>query len=81
MLENDIFRFTLQLEKTSEKTSEKSSEKIIKLIHKNNQISAAEMGKIIGISSRAIEKQIAKLKEKKIIDRDGADKGGKWKVL
>jgi len=38
------------------------------------------MAEIIGITERAIEKQLAKLKEKEIIDRVGPDKGGHWKI-
>jgi ATP-dependent DNA helicase RecG len=86
MMENDVFRFLLPLAEetpmaTTNMASEKSSEKIIRLMIANNQITIAEMSEIIGIGSRAVEKQIAKLKEKKIINRDGPDKGGKWKVL
>jgi ATP-dependent DNA helicase RecG len=57
-----------------------SSEKIIELIFENQYISASEMAKIIGITERAVEKQLAKLKEKNIIDRIGPDKGGYWKI-
>ncbi|OGF23391.1 hypothetical protein A2Y83_02415 [Candidatus Falkowbacteria bacterium RBG_13_39_14] len=58
-----------------EKSSEKSSEKILRLIKDNSEISAEERADVIGISSRAIEKNIAKLKQKGIIKRIGPDKG------
>lgn len=57
-----------------------SSEKIVELIFGNQYISASEMAEIIGITERAIEKQLAKLKEKDIVDRIGPDKGGYWKI-
>lgn len=38
------------------------------------------MAVMIKVSTRGIEKQIAKLKSKGIIDRIGPDKGGYWKV-
>ncbi len=57
-----------------------SSEKIVELIFGNQYISAFEMAKIIGITERAVEKQLARLKGKNIIDRVGPDKGGYWKI-
>lgn len=38
------------------------------------------MADSIGISERAVEKQLAKLKGKRVIDRIGPDKGGYWKI-
>ena len=64
-----------------EKSSEKSSEKIISQIIENLQISAKELAEIIGISSRAIEKHLAKLKEKGLLKRIGPAKGGYWEVV
>jgi len=63
-----------------EKTSEKTSEKIILLIKENPAISANEIAEKMGLSSRAIEMQIAKLKKDNIIKRIGPDKGGMWEV-
>ncbi len=60
--------------------SEKSSEKIMVLIRENKFISAREMAQIIGISQRAIEKQLALLKEKGSIKRIGGAKGGYWEL-
>lgn len=57
-----------------------SSEKIVALIFGNQHITTSEMAELIGITERAIEKQLAKLKEKTIIDRVGPDKGGYWKI-
>ncbi len=58
--------------------SEKSSEKILVLIKENKSISAREMAVIIGISQRAVEKQLAILKKEKRIKRVGGAKGGYW---
>ncbi|KKP94610.1 MAG: hypothetical protein UR99_C0041G0002 [Candidatus Moranbacteria bacterium GW2011_GWD2_36_12] len=68
-------------EKSSEKGSEKSSEKILNLMRKRAKISAKEVAEKLGISSRAVEKQIAKLREEKLIKRIGSDKGGYWEVV
>ncbi|MEK6927964.1 MAG: winged helix-turn-helix transcriptional regulator [Nanoarchaeota archaeon] len=68
-------------QKTVEKTTQKTSEKIIDLIKQNPEISAESISKEIGISSRAVEMQLSKLKEKGLIKRIGPDKGGHWEVL
>ena len=51
------------------------------LIVENPQISAKELADAIGISSRAVEKHLSKLKEKGILKRIGPAKGGYWKVV
>ncbi|MHB2155005.1 RNA-binding domain-containing protein [Calditrichota bacterium GD2] len=68
-------------EKVSEKMSEKMSEKIISLISKNPKITAAEMAKALGKSSRTIERKIRELKQNNRIKRIGPDKGGYWQVI
>ena len=62
-------------------TSEKTSEKIILLVKENPSISAKEIAEKLGVSSRAIEMQIAKLKKNNIITRIGPAKGGHWEVV
>ena len=42
--------------------------------------SAATLAKKIGVSAKAIEKQLAKLKADGILDRKGPAKGGEWVV-
>jgi len=65
----------------SEKSSEKSSEKIIEIIKNNPSISAKMISEKLGLSSRAVEKQISKLKSDKRIERVGPAKGGYWEVI
>ena len=64
----------------SEKSSEKSSEKIVKLIGENPKITIPELSKALGISTRAVEKQIANLRQAKMIDRVGSTRGY-WKII
>ena len=59
----------------------KTSEKIIEIIKTNPEISAEKLSQEIGISSRAIEMQLSKLKESGRIKRVGSDKGGHWEIL
>ena len=53
---------------------------IIELIWENNGISIQELSEKIGISTRAIEKNLDKLKSEDIISRTGPDKGGLWSL-
>jgi len=62
------------------KSSEKSSEKILQLISESRYISAQELSEVLGISSHAVEKQMANLKDKGLLKRIGPDKGGYWEV-
>ena len=62
-------------EKGGEK-SLKSREKIIALLEKDNRLSAAAIAKKIGITAKAVEKHLARLKANGIIERIGPAKGG-----
>ena len=64
----------------SEKTAT-SSEKILGLIKQNPTISATEIAKLIGMSSRGVEKHIRRLREAGVLKRIGADKGGYWEIF
>jgi len=79
-----LIRLPVHLEtKTSElpeKSSEKSSEKIIHFLQQDGNLSAVQLAEKIGISSRAIEKHLAKLQKTGKLRRIGPDKGGYWHV-
>ena len=84
--EGDVFEIIIPLsekasEETSEKVSGKTSEKIITLLKEDNKRTAKELSKIIGVSDRAVEKQIAKLQQQGKLTRVGSDKAGHWKVM
>ena len=66
---------------TGKESSEKSSEKILNLINDNPAITIEELSALLKITTRAIEKNLSKLKAKGIIERVGPDKGGYWKVI
>jgi len=65
--------------KGKEKT-EKSREKIIHLLSEDGKLSAASLAEKLGISAKAVEKHLARLKADGVIERIGAAKGGYWKV-
>lgn len=62
-----------------EKTT-KSREKIITLLAQDGKLSAASLAEAIGITPKAVEKHLAKLKAEGIIQRIGPAKGGRWVV-
>lgn len=71
-------------EKDSEKKygdNQKSSEIILELLKENPKLSAKKLSENIGITSRAVEKQIAMLVKKGFLKREGSPKGGHWEIL
>jgi len=63
------------------KSSVKSSVKILQLLRGHPQMSIPELSAQIGISTRAIEKNIKTLQSKGQLQRIGSAKGGHWQVL
>lgn len=58
-----------------------SREKIIALLSQDNTFSAAALAERLGITPKAVEKHIAKMKAEGILKRVGPDKGGHWHVV
>ncbi len=54
---------------------------ILELLRQYPYMAARELAQHVGISSRKIEQNIAKLKGLGILKRVGPAKGGQWKVL
>ncbi|GLU55928.1 ATP-dependent DNA helicase [Dyadobacter frigoris] len=69
------------VEETVEKTVEKTDEMILNLIKSDSRITTKAIQQITGLSRRGIEWQIQKLKDQKIINRIGPDKGGHWEII
>ena len=59
----------------------KTAQKIIDFVISDSSMSAETMAYKIGISSRAVEKQIAKLRSMGILSREGANFGGYWRIV
>lgn len=70
---------TIKPSKVSKKSAT-SREKIISLLREDGNLSAVAIGERIGITSKAVEKHLARLKADGIIQRIGPAKGGKWVV-
>ena len=79
------------LEKSSEKSSEKSrdleksSEKtdveILTRLAENPDMTISKLAEALAVTTRAIEKQLAKLQEQGRLRRVGPARGGHWEVL
>ena len=69
------------VQQESSKKKQKSWEKIIQILKEHPDYSARKLAEIIGVTHKAIEKHLARLKADGIIQRDGPDKGGNWRVL
>ena len=54
--------------------------KILSIIAHTPQASAREMAEVLGITPRQCERILAPLKQKGLIARVGANKGGHWKI-
>ncbi len=61
--------------------NEKSSVEIIRMVSENPKITAVQMAEKLGVTTRAVEKQLANLRKKGIITRVGPNKGGHWEVI
>ena len=60
---------------------QKSREKSLLLLQAHPEYSAKRLSEEIGVTEKAIEKQLAKLKADGRIKRNGPDKGGSWEVI
>ena len=78
-----IAKFKL-LENVDEKAGgngEKTTQKILDLIKENSQITRKELAEKIGISENGIKFSLNQLKQKGLLKRIGADKGGHWGII
>ncbi len=62
------------------RTKVKTSDKIITLLRENPTHTTKTLAETIGITTKGVEKQLAKLKSQGLIRRIGPDKGGRWEV-
>ena len=66
---------------SSPKSSPKTEDLIIELLRRDAMISTEQLGETLGISKRAVLKQIQKLKAQGRLKRIGPAKGGYWEVV
>ena len=75
-----IFITTFRRKVTEGKSSQKSSQKILEILKANGNATIEEISASLGLTGRAVKKQLAKLKKDGAITRVGPDKGGRWGV-
>ena len=86
-LSSDIDTFLKSMNEGGEITlisgekKQKSREKILQILKEHPDYSARKLAEIVGVTPKAVEKHLAKLKAEGFIQRKGPDKGGTWIVL
>ena len=68
-------------QKSTQKSAQKSSQKIVDFMQGDPTITIADLARRLGVTDRAVKKQIEKLKALGRIRRIGPDKGGHWEVV
>ena len=71
----------LQKSSVKQKRLGRTAQSILDLVISDGSISQDKMAEKIGVSKRAIEMQIANLKAKGLLVREGADHGGYWRII
>lgn len=85
--EDDIFTTIIPLNATVNATVNdtvklnKTEKAIIEFIRQNNSITQKELSIQLKVSESTIKRNTNKLKKKGVIDREGSDKNGFWKIL
>ena len=59
----------------------KTVQKVLDCIRENGTINAEKIAENVGKDKRTVERAIKSLKEQGIIERNGSDKTGSWKVI
>ena len=80
VIENEKDKLKKRLPEFSEKRLIKALE-IVKMIHDKPQTSIDEMCASLKVTERTVARYISEMKEHKVLERVGPDKGGSWKVL
>ncbi|MCI6113647.1 MAG: HTH domain-containing protein [Rikenellaceae bacterium] len=69
---------TTNVGEMSEMKLTERQQNILKLIKESPTISAKQMSEILSVTQRTIERDIATLRKKKKLKREGSDNNGKW---
>lgn len=62
-------------------SSGKTENQVFTLLSDNPEITIPEIAKALGLTTRAVEKQIAKLRKKSRLHRIGPARGGRWQTI
>lgn len=58
-----------------------NQKRILQLLSSNSLLTIKDLAETLGISTTAVENNLARLKQKNLLVRVGGDKGGHWEVL
>ena len=58
-----------------------SKKRILELISEDNSITAKALSEAVGITEKAIEKNIKQLKDTGLLVRKNGDRGGFWEII
>ncbi len=72
--------FTVTVYRKPENGSGKSSWKILQILTEFPNMTIPQLAEELGVSTRAVEKQIAKLRQANKLERIGPARGGHWQV-
>ena len=75
-----VISFRKREQNVPENVPENRENAIVELIGINNEITIPEIAQKTNVNEKTIKRDIAKLKEKGVIERVGPDKGGYWKI-
>lgn len=75
-----VTKFGVKGEDASKRVS-RTGQKIIDLVISDPSITAEAMSVKIGVSKRAVEKNIKELRERGILVHEGSDKAGYWRII
>ena len=73
-------KFGVKVEEASKRVS-RTGQKIIDLVISDPSITAEAMSVKIGVSKRAVEKNIKELRDRGILVHEGSDKAGYWRII
>ncbi len=82
--DRDVCLFTYTIYRDTQKPvsgSEKTDFLILENLAQHPQLTIKALSEILGFSTRAVEKQLSKLKETGNIERTGSRKQGCWKII
>lgn len=67
--------------KNRKESDQKTAQKILSLLRNYPGVTRAELAEKCGLSASGIKWQLKRLKDKGIVRRIGADKGGYWEIV
>ncbi|MFD2034037.1 ATP-binding protein [Belliella marina] len=78
--EPDWVELKIIIQQRSAKKLSKSALKILEMVFTSSEVTIPEMAKKMGITERAIEKNIQKLKGLELLERKEGNRGGYWQL-